>query len=180
MIAWNPEITRAVWHAGDGTESQGGRSRASCPSESNHTCLPACDIIVMRVRALYTPFTAKCSRPVRPAADQQDETTRAATLHRMFAGTSISLDIARRVRLYLAVCVSRVPIRAADCFIHARARMRCYALHARVLKHSVRCPNRHGECETGRPIYIQDPPFSRGYRATFVAPQTKRRSCISV
>lgn len=71
--------------------------------ESNHTCLPACDIIVvMRVRALYTPFTAKCSRPVRPAADQQDETTRAATLHRMFVRTSISLDIARRVRLYVS------------------------------------------------------------------------------
>lgn len=36
----------------------------------------------MRVRALYTPFTAKCSQPVRPAADQQDETTRAATYAR--------------------------------------------------------------------------------------------------
>lgn len=84
----------------------------------------------MRVRALYTPFTAKCSRPARPAADQQDETTRAATSHRMLARTSISLDIARRVRLYLAVCVSRVPARCR--LFHSRARMRCYALHYRL------------------------------------------------
>lgn len=111
----------------------------------------------MRVRALYTPFTAKCSRPAGPAADQQDETTRAATSHRMLARTSISLDIARRVRLYIAVCVSRVPARCLTVsFTCAHAMLRT-TLHARDLRHSVRCPNRHA----GRPIYIQDPPAAR-------------------
>jgi len=121
----NPEITRAVWHGRWNWIAPGGQSRA-LPLEFNHTCLPACDIIVMRVRALYTPFRAKCTvQSVDEASDQQDETTRAATSHRMFVRTSISLDIACRA---MSDCTSPCAFRAcllaadaADGFIHARA-----------------------------------------------------------
>lgn len=137
----------------------GGRSRA-LPLECNHTCLPACDIIVMRVRALYTPFTAKCT--VQSAGEARGrpggrDVAPYARPHVDFPWHCAS----RNVRLYLAMCVSRVPAcYRRDGFIHARAcDVTRTILHARDLRHSVRCPNRHGRCETGRrPIYIQDPP----------------------
>lgn len=69
--------------------------------------------------------SALCSRSMKLAADQQDETTRAATSHRMFVRTSISLDIACRA---MSDCTSPCAFRAcllaadaADGFIHARA-----------------------------------------------------------
>lgn len=139
----------------------------------------------MRVRALYMPFTAKCSRPVGPTVDQQDETTRAATTsHRMLARTSISLDIARRIRLYLAAprraapCAFRACLPAANCFIHACA---CDVTHYTTRSRSEAFSSLPESSRWMRdwPSYLYSrpasTPFSRGYCTTFVAPQAKRR-----
>jgi len=60
--------------------------------------------------------------------------------------------VPRHVR-FARVCLLPTPLMVS--FTRAHATLRTI-LHARDLRHSVRCPNCHGRCETGRPIYIQD------------------------
>jgi len=104
--------------AEDGSEAPSGRSRAP-PSESNHTCLPACDIIVMRVRALYTPFTAKCSWPVRPAAGRMKRHVRR---RRTVCSSARRFPLTLRAASdYASPCAFRACLLAVECFIHARA-----------------------------------------------------------
>jgi len=178
----NPEITRAVWHGRWNWIAPGGQSRA-LPLEFNHTCLPACDIIVMRVRALYTPFRAKCTvQSVDEASgrsagwnDACGDVAPYVRPHVDFPWHCVSCN----VRLYLAMCVSRV---SACCrrrwWFHSRARMRRYALYYTLAIWGIQFVARIVTVDARLVvlfIFKTRRHVIQSYYTTFVVPQAKRR-----
>jgi len=125
------EITRAVRHAGDGTESRGGRSRASYRQNLIILAYPR---VTLLLSCAFEHFTRHLRRSAVGRSDQRSTNRMKRRVRRRCTVCSLARRFPLTLRvasdyMYLAVCVSRVPTRCR--LFHSRAHAMLRAIRSR-------------------------------------------------